>query len=253
MKVTYIICNHNYGKYIAEAIQSAKNQTYNDIHICVIDDGSTDDSWRIIMDELFLHQEVKEDTLSNGLIKVYTKNYTAIKLPKSCGPSTARNIGIKLTLDFTDVYAILDADDINYNTKIEKCVNILKSDDNIGMVYADYIIYDVNLETTTHEYKEPYDKHRLSQECIIHSGSLIRKSALVDTEENTGYYDMNLRCVEDWDLWLRISEKYLAYHIAEPLSFVRVHQNNSTNSVHKDIWNQCWHYVAQKTKARNTK
>ena len=57
------------------------------------------------------------------------------------------------------------------------------------------------------EFKEPFSRKRLVRECIVHSGSLVSAKALEDVLEETGYYDEEMRTCEDYDLWMRISEK----------------------------------------------
>ena len=250
--VTIIIANHNYEKYICDAIDSAINQIYpkNRLRIVVIDDCSTDNSWQIVYKKYFqshTHESngigipTKTVVLPNGVTLIATK------MDKSVGPSEARNIAITMTRQSTDIYAILDADDVYYPNKVLKCVQkVMEAPDVIGVVYGDYDIYNVETGNTVREYKEPFDKIRLFDECIVHSGAIITKVALEHVFEPTGFYDKNLRCAEDYDLWLRISDKFMIVHIPESLSMVRVHNNNSTNSVQKEIWQQCWTRVREK-------
>lgn len=242
--VTYIICNHNYGRYIGNAIISAQKQTYKS-NIAIYDDCSTDDSWEQI--KYYLFKDTKFSTEENEYFtKISDGNNIALRGKVNVGPSHARNVIIDQTIDKTDFFAILDADDENYPSKIEKAINILKNNQLIGIVYADYDIYNVDTKNLIREYKEPYSFGRLLQECIIHSGSIIRKTAIDSVREKYGWYDPRLRCAEDYDLWLRICKKWLAYHIPESLSLVRVHKNNSTNSVKREVWEQCWNLVRQK-------
>jgi hypothetical protein len=107
--------------------------------------------------------------------------------------------------------------------------------------------------TGTYEYREPFDVYRLNQECIIHSGSVITKYALEHVKEDGQYYDELMRTCEDYDLWMRICEKFIAVHIAEPLSLVRVQPKNSTDTVSKQIWNFNYNRVFEKKKARYEK
>lgn len=256
-RVTYIICNHNYGHYLEGCLKSAINQDYSPLQICIIDDGSNDNSWEII-ESFFPDEEVIEQNGPNFILKSWTRNdglrkLTAIKLDKKYGPSVARNVGIDATIHETDYYAILDADDENYPDKISKCIKILESDSNLGLVYADYHILNVDTGNILYEYKKPYDKQLLYRECIVHSGSVIRKEALEKAKDNTGYYDCNINCGEDWELWLRIADNYTMYHLAEPLSLVRVHQQDSTHSRSKEHWQKCWNYIREKTQQRHVR
>jgi len=257
-RVTIIIANNNYAKYLGEAIDSAWKQLYKYINIVVVDDCSTDDSWSIIHNKLFKSQPHTNNIIDNIQYKStivkrgdYDSHIIGIKLPQQSGPSTARNIAIDNTLSFTEYYAILDADDIYYPNKVLELLTTASCSPDIGVVYGDYDILNIETATKKREYKEPFSIKRLQEECIVHSGAMISKNALINTQEPTGYYDVNLRCAEDYDLWLRISEKYMIIHVPESLSLVRVHQNNSTNSVRKEIWEKCWNIVSQKFKARH--
>lgn len=256
--VTVVIANHNYGRYIEDAIRSALEQSYPAINIVIVDDGSTDDSWSKIHNCLFKKNQHSKDT--NDFLEKKECNIdrsgqntkiTAFKIKQQVGPSEARNLAISTSIGNTDYYAILDADDIYYKDKVIELVNVAIQSPNIGVVYGDYDILNVDTGITNREYKQPFCSRKLQEECIVHSGALISAQALEATKEVTGYYDANLRCAEDYDLWLRISEKYIIVHVPKSLSLVRTHQENSTNSVKQEIWQKCWNMVAQKFRARH--
>lgn len=247
-RVTTLIANNNYGRYIEQAIKSCQSQTYQG-KIIVVDDASIDNSWQIIYDTLNFSKPIVQEA-NYGTVIHSGSGDIIVRLNNKVGPSFARNIGISLTHQDTDFYQILDADDYMYNNKIERMLSKFKENETIGVVYADYDIFNVELKTLIREYKEPFSYQRLLSECIVHSGAMIKKQALLDVAENTGFYDINLRCAEDYDLWLRIAEKYQICHIPESLTYVRVHQANSTNSVSKEIWDQCRTRLSLKFQAR---
>ncbi len=250
-KITVLVANHNYSKYIEKAINSAIGQTRKPDIICVVDDGSSDDSWSIISS--FTEQNQKEETTipsSDGDVLIKVGNIDGVdiigaKLPIARGPSNARNVGILLTKDHTTIYSILDADDAFLPTKLEVCIQAFTTP-NIGLVYANY--YNINSETGVRllEVKEPYDIFRLNQECIVHSGFLIRASILEKIKDEFGYYDNTMRTCEDWDLELRAARHCNFYHIPEALTNVLVHSQNSTNSVNKSVWEQNWRRIQEK-------
>lgn len=259
--VTIVIANHNYGKYIQDAIVSALSQSYPNINLIIVDDCSTDNSWAVIHNCVF-----KKNNHSKESIDIYDKKecsikrenmdtkITAFRIKQCVGPSEARNLAITYAMNSNippDYIAVLDADDIYYNDKVIELVNVAIHSENIGVVYGDYDIYDVDNDTTVREYKEPFSIKKLHKECIVHSGALVSTKALMSTKESTGFYDANLRCAEDYDLWLRISEKYVIVHVPKSLSLVRTHSNNSTNSVRQEIWQACWNRVSEKFRERN--
>ena len=144
-KVTYLIANFNNEEWVGNAIQSALKQTVK-CNICVVDDGSSDNSINSIKNALFKDTAILPTIINDeeGYHGYAIDGHTLICLDKNHGPSYARNTGIKHTLHDTDYYAILDADDENYPDKIEKSLEILESDSNINIVYGDYDIFNTS-------------------------------------------------------------------------------------------------------------
>lgn len=237
-RVTFIIAHHNYEQYLNDAIQSALNQTYPNIHICVIDDYSDSEDGsildytplRAIMEPLL--KDITSIETIQGLQIHHSPKATFIQIADhNHGQAYARNRGMEQCWNDTDVFAILDADDTNHPDKIEKCIKpFLRYPTEIGAVYADTEIYNIDTGTLTNEYREPFDAQRLVQECIVHSGCLISKYALQNVLENGLVFDETMPPCEDYDLWIRIAEKFMIEHIPEILTFVRVHSQNSTNT-----------------------
>ncbi len=243
--VSVVIPNHNYGKWIADAINSVANDKYPHKQIMIIDDGSTDDSWEVINKIGNISAEVSKGIYAG---KVLNTPLLATRLPQATGPSNARNIGIKVLWNHTHVYGFLDADDMYLPGKIEKSIALFEEYPNrIGAVYTDYDTLSIDTGQLVSVYKEPYSRERLLQECIVHSSCMVSRLAL----EQCGLYDIQLRCAEDYDLWLRISEKFIVSHIPETLMTVRVGSHNSTATVSKEVWNQCLSRVRQKCVERN--
>ena len=237
-KVTILIPNYNDAEYIGKAIESGLNQDYPGyITICVVDDGSTDNSWDVISS--YFGENIGEF----GYAKVI-----GIKNENS-GPSGARNVGIEQTIDDTDIYAMLDSDDEMYPNKIRNCVSAF-TDSSVGVVYGDYDVFHTATNKIIREFKEPYSRKRLVNECIVHSGSMVSSEALKYALEDTGYYDKTMRTCEDYDLWMRISEKYIIKHVPKSLTLVRVTGDNSSFIVDQEVWSKNWMKVMQKRESR---
>ncbi|MEK3646560.1 glycosyltransferase family 2 protein [Aeribacillus sp. FSL M8-0235] len=113
--VSILINNYNYGNYISEAIRSALNQTYRNIEIIVVDDGSTDNSRDII-------------NSFRGILPVFKENG---------GQASAFNIGFKYCKG--EIICILDSDDIFHPNKVEIIVEYFKN--NPGY---DWLIHKMN-------------------------------------------------------------------------------------------------------------
>lgn len=248
--VSVIIATYNYGHWLPAAIESAVKQDYPNKQIVVVDDCSTDDTEGILnktyVQELLpscIQSDEEKDIFQNNIAGV---PFLYIKLKKNGGPSRARNIAIKTVEEMTDLFAVLDADDMWMQGKLSKSVKkFLEYPDKLAAVYSDYLILNPH-GVLTYESKEPYDMFRLLQECIVHSGSVVSKLAL----SKVGLYDEELRTCEDFDLWLRCSDHFTLNHIPEPLVIVRVTGQNSTDTVQKERWENDYKRVQYKTYLR---
>lgn len=186
--VTAIITTHNRSQLLKRSIDSVLNQTYKDIELIVVSDGSTDGT-----DELMKRYE------TNPQIK-----YISYKPSK--GANYARNRGIKESSG--DYLAFLDDDDEWMPSKIEEQMSLLLSDDNIVLVYTGVLsIYDLGNKIIKYRFR-PSHSGDLSKKILISniigstSTPLFRKSIL----KRTGLFDERLSAMQDYDLWVRICQ-----------------------------------------------
>ncbi len=245
--VTVIIANYNYAKWILSALDSVVSQKYENKSIAVTDDSSTDGSFGIVSDAIDNKKSVytKEgNSMVTGTYKGVPITLTG--LVKNSKQAKARNVGIKHYWNNAEYFAILDADDYWYQDKLSKSIDVLTEDKKVGAVYTDYDIYHVNKDLYIKEFKEPYSRDVLFDRCIVHSGCVISKKAL----EKVGLFDEELPPCEDYDLWLRISEHFVIYHIPETLVVVRVTGENTTFTVPKEIWLQQHQRIREKWKKK---
>ena len=252
-KVAVIISNYNYGKYVLDAIDSALAQDYKgDLRVYVVDDGSSDNSWEKL---IHLTQERGAENVAepyySGPVEFRQADSLYVYRINNSGASTARNLAIWMAWDWADAFAILDADDLYYPNKVSVLTDKILSYPQIGVTYADYDIHRTynNSNYTKREYKYPYCKRELQRQCIVHSGALIKKGALLATllPEKNEFYDSRLHgpgskefigCTEDYDLWLRLSEVCMMAHIPQSLSLVRETGQNQSLKMTQNIFNQ---------------
>src|SRR6185369_7655534 len=127
---TIIIPTYNHATYIERSVQCALDQTYPNVEIIVVDDGSTDDTQTRL--ERFGSRIVYQRKENGGL-------------------GAARNTGIKLSSG--EYLQFLDADDSIAPEKLEKQVAILESQSEIAVVYSDCSCTDhegLPIENTSH-------------------------------------------------------------------------------------------------------
>jgi len=221
-------------------------QDYLQTHIAVLDDGSKDGSFDVIT-SCFDTIEIQEEFQVGGTINGKAVMCLRTETP-SGGPSQARNILINAIQEFTHIFGMLDADDEYLPGKISMSVaKMLTDPETIGLVYSDTLIHRLEDNTLIYEARQPFDRTVLERENIISNAPLVSKVAL----QTVGVYDEELRTCEDWDLWLRITEKFLAIHIAEPLQVYKVTGENATFVVNEEMWNRNWHTVQTKLRQRN--
>lgn len=188
--VSVIIPAYNAEKFIAATLEAVLRQTYKNIEVIVIDDGSKDRTANI----------VQEFALKDSRVIL-------IKQP-NMGVSASRNLAIKTSKG--EYIAPVDADDIWYPEKLEKQVQcMLQSNSSVGLVYTWSVHIDEDgLLTGTYHARTHEGKvlATMFKEELIGNASvpLIRRSCL----DTVGLYNTELRVLEDFDLYLRIAERY---------------------------------------------
>jgi glycosyltransferase involved in cell wall biosynthesis len=245
-KVAIVVANHNYGRWLAQALNSVVCQDYPSelLTIGVCDDGSTDKSWEILQKGATIEEEEPNTFAGHwGNVKIFT-----IRNEKPLGPSAARNRVIKGLMGLgglADIYGILDADDYFRPEKVKKVVSRFADNPLFGSVYTDYVT--VNEQgIMTHVMNDSYSYELLLRRCCVHSGVFIRADVL----QKVGGYDETLRTCEDYDLHLRIAEQYVIGHVPEALSVVRVGSHNSTSTVASATWQDNHRKVFEKLRQR---
>lgn len=238
-RVTVVIPCYNHAEYVVECINSVVKQDYQNKRICVVDANSSDNSYDRIISAASKYEEQDNITVCDyDGVSVFV-----IRRNKYTGPSEARNIAIETMWEHTDIFGVLDADDLYLEGKLTASVEKMAEDMNtIGLVYSDVLIYRQHDKFYIHEFRPPFNRNLIKQECIISNAPLINKAAL----EICGKYDVDMRTAEDWDLWLRITGKFVAVHIPKPLQVYRVTGHNASDVVNSEVWQENWSKIAQR-------
>jgi glycosyltransferase involved in cell wall biosynthesis len=192
--VSVIIPAYNSGKFIEATLNSALAQTYQNVEIMVVDDGSQDRTAEIVS-------------------QIASKEKRIVLLcQKNQGVAAARNLAIRHSKGV--FIAPLDSDDIWYPLKLERQVEcMLSSDSQVGIVSAGYVFIDEDGDLIN-GWGENLVNGRISEQLIYFnpisaSLPLIRRTVL----EKVGFYNQDLReqnaqGLEDWELALRIGARY---------------------------------------------
>ena len=206
-RVSTIIPTYNCAAYIAEALESILAQTYPDVEIIVVDDGSTDSTRQVLEPYrgriIYLHQENQ-------------------------GESVARNRGIEAAGG--EFIAFLDADDLWLPTKLERQVAAMDHYPEAVLAYS--YAYAVDASGRRIRFRgsdllcqgeaglHQVFARLVTDNMIANPGAvLMRKQFLTGMTA----FDPAIRWGEDWDLWLRLSLKGPFLFIPEPLACYRMH------------------------------
>lgn len=203
--VSVIIPTYNHAHYVLEAINSAVNQTYKYLEIMVIDDGSTDGTINLLKD------------YGGRILYFYKPNG---------GTPNALNYGIKHA--HGDYICWLSADDRYRLDKIEKQVELMERQPELGFSYTSFTVIDgagvpqYDVYSPYHPYKGDMIKN-LYEGCFINGSSVImRRGAL----NQVGWFDESLPQAHDYDLWLRLLKHFPCGFINEVLLEYRWHGAN---------------------------
>lgn len=211
-KVSIVIPVYNGSNYMREAIDSALNQTYKNIEVIVVNDGSTDNT--------------EEIALSYGTrIRYYKK--------ENGGVSSALNLGIKEMQG--DFFSWLSHDDVYYPDKIASQVRtISRMSDKKCIVICDSEYIDKNSKLLAKKSRSSIlpDNVVISWDQGLHhlllNGSFNGCALLIPKEafERCGLFDESLRFNQDGLMWIKL--------FFERYSIVRVSQICVKNRIHKD-------------------
>lgn len=203
--VSVILPCYNHEKYVVQAIESILNQTYSNIELIVIDDGSSDNSAGVIEELLVSHKFIFLKRMNKGVCRTL-------------------NEGIRLA---TGKYISLCASDDWYHCKkISTQVQYLEEHQEFALCYSN--LYEVEGDSIIKRKSnyanngDLFDLIFLRKLILPGLTSLIRK----DVFSAAGLYDENLH-FEDWDMWLRLSDKFRIGYQDKELAYYRIHPNNS--------------------------
>ncbi|MEM2001634.1 MAG: glycosyltransferase [Candidatus Methanomethylicaceae archaeon] len=197
--VSIIIPCYNGEKFVAEAIQSALDQTYPNKEVIVIDDGSTDRSLEVIKS---FGSKIRWETGPNR------------------GGSAARNRGIQIARG--ELIQFLDADDVLHPQKLERQVDVVCQNPE-AIVYCDYVVQDIE----TGEILEVPRRECAGQDsvCFAIMNERIQTSAPIYHKkwlEAVGGFDEELPCAQEYDLNVRLACHGMKWlHLHEVLYLVR--------------------------------
>jgi len=200
--VSVIVPVYDRREYIREALASAFAQSYKNLEVIVVDDGSSVDI---------------ADCLRGcaGKIKYFTQPHS--------GPSAARNTGAK---NASGKYlAFLDDDDLFEPGKLEDQVRLMEAHPDAGFCYSAYYCFLPDKKKTVVIPKaQAFPAERFAEIYFLHTditmpSLLLRKDRFI----SAGLFDEKIVYNEDADLWLRLAARYPVIYSPRPSAGVRIH------------------------------
>ena len=209
--VSVIIPAHNAVQYIAETLASVLAQTYRALEVIVVDDGSTDgtaDLVRVQFPAVICLSKINE------------------------GVARARNYGIANSRG--EWVAFLDADDLWLPKKIESQIAAVRARPEIGLCFTDSTIFLDMPRRVLHRASAAIKPRpecgaaALFEDNFITTSTVMVRRSVLDT---VGQFSPEFHGPEDFELWLRIAERFAIHYVDEPLALYRRHAESLTGQI----------------------
>lgn len=216
--VTVGIALYNHENYIVKCLESVVKQSFYNIELIVIDDGSSDNSF-----------EIAKKYLDN---QDFNKNYKIYTRPNKGMCNTLNEIAQQAKGKYI---SFIGSDDYWMFNKIEQQVLFLENNPDVALVHSNSIKVDkYNNEIGFLDYSLKKNSGKLFKSIILGKGGINTPSHLYRTEiySEIGYYDSTLK-FEDTDFWLRLTKIYNVGFINESHTYYRWHGQNLSDEKNK--------------------
>jgi glycosyltransferase involved in cell wall biosynthesis len=205
--VSVIIPTYNRAHYIKECIISVLEQTYVNLEVLVIDDGSTDNTENIV------------NSIQDSRLRYIRQ--------ENKGRSHARNLA--LSMAHGKYITFLDSDDLYLPEKIELQVNYLKMHPNVAMVYTSAYCINHTGKKCIGKYEAKISGYIYQQIAFFTPVTITLPTVMTykHVMDHVGGFDENMYRFEDTDMWRRISKYYRIDAMSEYTCKLRTHNDNS--------------------------
>ncbi len=208
------VCNRI--RFLSEAVESILEQTFEDLELIVVDDGSTDGTAELL----------DNYRQSDSRVLIHRRHHRGLVASLNEGCSLARGRYV----------AIMHADDVAFTERLERQVEYLAAHAHLAVLGTGHTLIDADgvhqgeasYPTTTDEIA----RRLVSKNCIAHPTVMFRKATI----DRVGTYRAAFFPCEDYDLWLRVSETFPLANLQEALLAYRLHEGNvSTNYLRQGV------------------
>jgi glycosyltransferase involved in cell wall biosynthesis len=224
VRVTVIIPTYNYGHFLGEAIQSVLDQTFKDFELIVVDDGSTDNTREVV------------EKFNDTRIRYIYKDHIGVSAAQNAALRAARG----------EYITGLSADDLYLPQNLEIKVKLLDSRLDVDLVYSNAYIFNNRTGATIGKlWRYPkglhlrFDPERAARQPLkelLYRGFFIMLQATMmrrQVFDEVGNFDESLLTHEDWDLIIRVVQRFPIELIDVPLLKLRRHDTNLSKDEEK--------------------
>lgn len=208
-EVSVVIPAYNAARYLPQAVDSALQQTFREIEVLVVDDGSTDDT--------------------PARLAAYGERIRVLR-QANAGVAQARNAGSAVARG--RYVAFLDADDIWQPEKIQRQLDALAQAPGDSASYTAFSV--VSADLTLREVRRSARQGSLVEDLLCLGNVVGTPSTVVcdrDLLLDVGGFDPDLSLGADWDLWLRLAMRTTFSYVDEALVRYRIHEANMSRDV----------------------
>lgn len=211
-EVSVLVCSYNRRNMLERAITSVLNQDVVPLEIIVVDDGSD--------------QAITLPPTDSQKIRIVKIAHQGVGAARAAGLNEARGSFI----------AYCDDDDEWEPHHLRTLRDYLVKHPDVALVYGDARLSNAGTLGPV-AYSIDYDRELLAQGNYIFASNVMHR---VEAARSVGGFDISLEAHEDWDLWLRMSHRYLFHHIALVVSTLHSHEGCVSYSQNLEKWERVY-------------
>ncbi|MBV9465798.1 MAG: glycosyltransferase [Solirubrobacterales bacterium] len=201
-----VIPAYNAERFLAEALACVQRQTYSGLECMVVDDGSTD------------------GTLATARSFEADARFRVLSIAHGASPGRARNHGIRAAVG--EYVALLDADDLWTDDKLERCFELIR-DTGATVMFSNGHVIDERGRRISHLLSPRMKRALPPRDPLLVVTNVVPVASVVAKRtvlcEHPFSQDTRIRGAEDYVLWLELNARYPLHYINEPLLLYRCH------------------------------
>lgn len=216
--VSILLTCYNHRRYLPACVEGIRAQTFTDYEIIALDDGSTDGT--------------------REWLREHCSDWKLVFHERNLGTYGSLNEGLRRATG--EFVAVLNDDDVWRPRKLERQLELMREEPGVGLVHTNGHFIDAEgrpLQGEPLGWSFPRIRSGDILLDLVYANKIIASAALVRKEcfDVLGGFDPSYYGSGDWEMWLRIAERYLVGYVDEPLTLYRWHGENASFNLEK-VW-----------------